>query len=260
MERDVGSDTREFNPILRTKLYRSQLTAGLVKRDRLITVMNRVHEVPLTLVSAPAGYGKSVLVAQWVEQLDSDIAWLSLDDSDSELRTFLGYFLAAVETVSPGACGTTRELLEAASLCPVPILASYLLNDLDAIDGSCAIVLDDYHRIEPLSPVHDLVLRMLEHPPQQFRFIILTRQDPPFDLPSLRAGHRVNDVRLQDLRFTAPETGEFLSATAELSNSDEAFTKLDRRVRPGCVRRMTASFHLATFCFEMLRRSFDCCC
>ncbi len=230
MKQDRDNGTPAFNPILRTKLHRPQLSGRLVNRDRLIKTMDRVQEVPLTLVSAPAGYGKSVLVAQWIEQLDNPIAWLSLDVSDSELRTFVEYFVATVDTVSPGACGTTRELLEAASLCPVPILASYLLNELDAIDGSCAIVLDDYHRIEPLSPVHDLMLRMLEHPPQQFRFIILTRQDPPFDLPSLRAGHRVNDVRLQDLRFTAPETGEFLRATTELSISDEALTKLEREV------------------------------
>ncbi len=125
-----------------------------------------------------------------------------------------------MDTASPGACDATRELLAAGSLAPVPVLASYLLNDLDAIDGPCAIVFDDYHRIEPLSPVHDLMLRVLEHPPRQFRFVVLARQDPPFDLPSLRAGHRINEVRLQDLRFTAHETGEFLSATADLSVSD----------------------------------------
>ena len=230
MKHDVDNGTGAFNPILRTKLHRPQLSADLVNRDRLIKTMNRAQEVPLTLVSAPAGYGKSVLVAQWVEQLNSPIAWLSLDVSDSELRTFLEYFLAAVDTASPGACGATRELLEAASLCPVPVLANYLLNDLEAIDAPCAIVLDDYHRIDPLSPVQDLMLHMLEHPPRQFRFIVLTRYDPPFDLPSLRAGHRLNDVRQQDLRFAEPEIGEFLGATVDLSISDEALTKLEREV------------------------------
>ncbi|MDH3784290.1 MAG: hypothetical protein OEV00_03070, partial [Acidobacteriota bacterium] len=186
--------------------------------------------MPLTLVSAPAGYGKSILVAQWVEQLDNPIAWLSLDASDSEPRTFLQYFLAAVDTVSPGACDATRELHEASSLAPIPILAGYLLNDLDAIGVPCDIVLDDYHRIDPASPVHDLMNRMLEHPPAQFRFVVLTRQDPPFDLPSLRADHRINEVRLQDLRFTVRETREFLSATTDRSVSDEGLTHLDREV------------------------------
>jgi LuxR family maltose regulon positive regulatory protein len=224
------SGTATFDPILRTKLYRPQLTAELIDRERLIPTMNRAREVPLTLVSAPAGYGKSVLVAQWVEQFDCPIAWLSLDASDSELRTFLQYFLAAVGTASPGAFDATRELLQAASLAPVPTLAGYLLNDLDAINAPCGIVLDDYHRIDPASPVHDLMIRMLAHPPAQFRFVVLTRQDPPFELPSLRAGHRINDVRLQDLRFTGHETSEFLSATTDLSVSDEVLTHLEREV------------------------------
>ncbi len=229
-EHDVGDGTRAFEPILRTKLYRPRLSAELVDRERLIEVMNRAREVPLILVSAPAGYGKSVLVAQWAEQLDSPVAWLSLDAGDSDLRGFLLYFLAAVETVAPGACDATRELLAAGSLAPVPVLAGYLLNDLDAVDEATAIVLDDYHRIEPLSPVHDLLLRMLEHPPRRFRLVVVSRQDPPFDLPGLRAGHRLGEVRLQDLRFTAREMGEFLSAAAGLSVSDEAFGNLEREV------------------------------
>jgi len=230
MENDVGNSTPVFNPILRTKLHRPQLTAELVNRERLIKAMNRAHEVPLTLVSAPAGYGKSVLVAQWAERLDSPVAWLSLDASDSELRTFLLYFFAAVDTVSPGACEATRELPTAGSLAPVPALAGYLLNDLDAIDVPAAIVLDDYHRIDTLSPVHDLMLRMLEHPPRQFRFVVLTRQDPPFELPSLRAGQRINEVRVRDLRFTTQEMSEFLSATEDLTVSDEALANLEGEV------------------------------
>ena len=220
----------EFNPILRTKLHRPQLDADLVYRDRLIELLNRARKVPLTLVSAPAGYGKSVLVAQWAQQLESPIAWVSLDAGDSELRAFLQYLIAAVDTVRPGACDATRELLAAGALAPVPVLAGYLLNDLDAINTVCGIVIDDYHVIDPLSPVHDLMLRMLEHPPARFRFVVLTRQDPPFDLLGLRAAHRLNDVRLRDLRFTENETNEFLRATAGLSVSDEALTQLEREV------------------------------
>ncbi len=230
MEDTVGSGGRLFEPILRTKLHRPQPNAELIDRDRLITVMNAAREVPLTLVSAPAGYGKSVLVAQWAEQLDRPIAWLSLDASDSELRSFLQYFLAAVDTAFPGACDTTRELLAPGSLAPMPVLAGYLLNDLDAIDAPCSIVLDDYHRIEPTSPVHGLMLRMLEHPPAKFHFVVATRQDPPFDLPSLRAAHRMNEVRLQDLQFTGHEMREFLNATADDSVSDEAIAHIEREV------------------------------
>lgn len=138
MDHEVGEETWELAPILRTKLHRPQLDSDLVHRDRLIEVMDRDGEGPLTLVSAPAGYGKSVLVAQWVEQLDSPTAWLSLDASDSELRAFLRYFLAALDTVSPGACEATHELLAAGSLAPIPVLAGYLLNDLESMDAPCS--------------------------------------------------------------------------------------------------------------------------
>ena len=230
MNHKENSSGRSFNPILQTKLHRPQLPPDLVSRDRLIEVVNRMSEMPLTLVSAPAGYGKSVLVAQWCKQLDFPTGWLSLDADDSDLRTFLEYFLAALDDVAPGACKATQELLEAASPLPVPVLANYLLNDLDAMDTPCTLVLDDYHRIEALCPVQELMRRMLVHPPRQFHFIIITRHDPPLDLPSLRARHSVNDVRLQDLRFTANEIAEFLNAKQDFSISDAAFNTLDFEV------------------------------
>ena len=230
MEHDVGDGTRISEPILRTKLHPPQLNAELVNRARLVEAIDRAGEVPLTLVSAPAGYGKSVLLAQWVELLSSPVAWLSLDASDSQLRAFLRYLVAAVNTVSLGACNATRELLTAGSLAPMPILAANLLNDLEAMDEPCSIVLDDYHRIDPLSPVQDLMVRILEHPPARVRFVLATRQDPPFDLLSLRAAHRINEVRLRDLRFSGEETSEFLSATADVSLGGEALTQLEREV------------------------------
>ncbi|WP_455222785.1 LuxR C-terminal-related transcriptional regulator [Kaarinaea lacus] len=219
-----------FNPILQTKLHRPQLTADLVNRNSLIEVMNRVRELPLTLVSAPAGYGKSVLVAQWCEQLDFPTAWLSLDADDSDLRTFLEYFLAAIDGVVPNACKASRDLLEAVSPLPVQVVANYLLNDLDAMDTLFTMVLDDYHRIEALSPVQELMRCMLVHPPRKFHFIILTRHDPPLDLASLRAGHSINDVRLQDLRFTATEIGEFLNVKQDFSINDVDIKTLDFKV------------------------------
>ncbi|MCP3880227.1 MAG: transcriptional regulator, partial [Sulfitobacter sp.] len=227
----MGSDVSGVvEPILCTKLHRPQLDANLVDRGRLIESMNSGLNVPLTLVSAPAGYGKSALVARWAEQLDQHIAWLSLDASDSKLSAFLQYFISAVDTIAPGACNATRELLQAESVAPESVLAAYLLNELDAIDTMSAIVLDDYHRIETLSPVQDLMLRMLEHPPRRLRFIVLTRQDPPFDLSSLRAAHCIREVRLQDLRFTAQETRKFLSVSTGLSAPDEVLEHLERVV------------------------------
>jgi len=230
MSHRENSSGWSFNPILQTKLHRPQLGRDLVIRDHLIEVMNRARGLPLTLVSAPVGYGKSVLVAQWCGQLDCPAAWLSLDVDDSDLRTFLEYFIAAIDDVVPDACKASREILQAASPLSVPIVANYLLNDLDTMGAMCVLVLDDYHLIKTLSPVQELMRRMLAHPPRQFHFVILTRHDPPLDLASLRAADCINDVRLQDLRFTSTEIADFFNVKLDFSISDAEFKTLDSRM------------------------------
>ncbi len=202
-------------PLIRTKLHRPSVPFDVVGRDRLFRLMDRAFEMPLTLVSAPAGYGKSVLVAQWAEHCEHPVAWLSLDEDESDLRLFLQYLVAAVHTVAEGACRATEELLQATELPPPSVLAGHLLNDFEALGQPLAIVLDDYHRIQISSPVHDLIGRLLEHPPSSVRLVLVTRRDPPLPFMSLLAGNQVAEVRLEDLRFTGGETAEFLSATAE---------------------------------------------
>ena len=115
-------------PLLRTKLHRPPVTTDLVHRERLHQRLNQGLELPLTLVSAPAGYGKSMLVSHWTQSLDHPCAWLSLDETDRDLTEFLIYMVAAVRTAVPGACPATEELLTAAMLPPVHVLAHRLAN------------------------------------------------------------------------------------------------------------------------------------
>ena len=220
----------ESMPLIRTKLHRPSVPFDVVGRDRLFRLMDRAVEVPLTLVSAPAGYGKSVLAAHWADRCEHPVVWLSLDSDESDLRLFLQYLVAAVHTVVPGACRTTEDLLSAPELPPPLVLAGHLLNDLEAMDGPLVIVLDDYHRIQISSPVHDLMGRLLEHPPSSVRLVLVTRRDPPLPFMSLLAGNQVTEVRLEDLRFTGRETAEFLSATAELVVSDNVLANLEKQV------------------------------
>ena len=131
---ETGGHHRD--PILRTKLHRPPVTGDLVCRHRLHERMDLGLQTPLTVVSAPAGYGKSMLVSHWAESLDHPCAWVSLDRTDSELEQFLAYFLAAVETVFPESCEETATLLQAANLPPVPVLARSLANELDALDSA----------------------------------------------------------------------------------------------------------------------------
>lgn len=132
-------------PILRTKLHRPRVSQELVRRLRLETRLNQCLDRQLTLVSAPAGFGKTTLVCQWLEACDCPAAWLSLDEGDDELPTFLRYLIAAIRTLDSDACPTTQSLLDSPQLPPVEYLATSLINELCEVPQDFILVLDDYH-------------------------------------------------------------------------------------------------------------------
>ncbi len=133
----------------------------------------------MTLVSAPAGYGKSTLVSHWLENADVPSGWLSLDEMDNDLRIFLSYFVAAVRAVEPQACQDTVSLLAADDLPDTSMLASCLGNDLDALSMRLVLVLDDYHLISDPA-IHDLLAHLLKHPTRSVHLVIIARRNPPF--------------------------------------------------------------------------------
>jgi LuxR family maltose regulon positive regulatory protein len=179
----------------------------------------------LTLVSAPAGYGKSTLVSHWLETREGSGAWLSLDETDGDIRVFLRYVVAAVETVFPEACAETRAQLEAEGLAPLPVLAGYLSNDLEDLEESLVLVLDDYHRIsEPA--VHELLNHLLKHSPGSLQLVVISRHDPPFSLGALRAHNNVTEIRMQDLKFALAETAAFLEQESGHTVSSTALARL----------------------------------
>ena len=148
-------------PILKTKLYRPQVPADYVPRPRLLDLLERSCDTPLTLVSAPAGYGKSTLVSAWLETSAVPTAWLSLDEGDSSLSSFLRYFVAAVRSLAPEACPGTLALISGPSLPPTSVIADELLAELDCIEDPFVLVLDDLGFIkEP--KVHELLTRILK--------------------------------------------------------------------------------------------------
>ena len=230
--------------LLRTKLHRPTVAGDLVDRLRLDELMDSALEVPLTLVSAPAGYGKSMLVSHWSESQEMAHTWVSLDEADSDLSVFLSYLLAAVRKILPEACPETEALLRAPNLPPLNVLASILTNELDAIENPFVLTLDDYHGIEPASEVHDLLRLVLEHPPQPLHLVLVTRRDPPLPIASMRALRQVNEVRLQDLRFNDRETSDFLVATAGLEISDDSLANLQRQIEGWAVGLSLVSQYL----------------
>jgi len=199
-------------PLIRTKLQRPPVPAVHVHRQHLFDQLNGQSVRPLTLVSAPAGYGKSTLVSSWVESCGFPTAWLSLDESDNNLHLFLEYFLAAVQSASPLAGQEFQGILRARGLPSLPALAACLINELDKIDQTIVLVIDDFHVIQNRQ-IHDLLEEVLKHPLREVRLVLLSRIDPPLSLASLRGHGQMNEIRMRDLRFSQEETSEFLERT-----------------------------------------------
>ena len=199
-------------PILRTKLHRPRMAVDFVPRPHMIERLNQNRQQPLTLISAPAGYGKTTLISSWLESQQEPSAWVSLDEDDNHLYPFLSYVLAAFQSLFPTSIPQTEALLATASLPPVSVLAHALLNELNAVPQPFILVLDDYHFIQDLA-VNDLLTEWLRHPPQPVHLVIVTRLDPPLPLHRLRARGQMTEIRTQHLRFTQTETVAFLLKT-----------------------------------------------
>ncbi len=212
-------------PLLVTKLHRPHLPSHFLPRQRLLDQLEESGDLPLVMVSAPAGYGKSTLVAEWLEKSDRPVAWLSLDSGDSDPSVFLRYVVTAVETVFPGGCALTKSALAAPELPPAKALAGQLANELDSIEASFTLVLDDYHLIEGTA-VHDLIGELLKYPAADAHLVIVTRRDPPLPLASLRANNRLAEIRFGDLKFSRGEAGALMENLLGKPLSDAAMNRL----------------------------------
>ena len=216
------SNTNRPDPVLVTKLRPPQVAPDVVPRARLLDRLEQGRDLPLTLVSAPAGFGKSTLVSQWLEVQDEPSVWLSLDASDSDLLTFLNHLVAAIRTAFPESCADIAKLTQTIKPPPVSALTTALINDINIIDTPFVLVLDDYHLIGAGSEVHEVLEGLLRHPPLILNLVILTRRDPPLSLARLRANGQTTDVRLLDLQLSAAESATFLERAARRKLSSQA--------------------------------------
>jgi LuxR family maltose regulon positive regulatory protein len=216
-------------PILRTKLHPPPVSADIIPRIRLIELLEQGRHRPMTLISAPAGYGKSILASQWLETCGCPGAWVSLDEKDSDLRLFLTYLLEAVQKAFPAASLATKDLLQAATFPPEKLLSQYLLNDMEKVEEPLVLVLDDYHRIRK-SAVHELLRELLRHPTPMLHLALLTRRDPPLPINNLRAQGRLTEIGVEHLRFTPAETTALLERFIHLTIDEKTASVLDERV------------------------------
>ena len=232
-------------PLLTTKLYIPPVRPELVLRPRLIERLNAglVSRRRLTLVSAPAGYGKTTLVNVWLRSTGQPFTWISLDEGDNDLICFLNYLVAAFRQVDDGIGQAAQHLLEAPQLPPVEPLLTELINDIVTQSLSFALVLDDYHTITELA-VHEAVRFLLERQPPQMHLVIVSRQDPPLPLSRLRGRGQVTEMRQSDLRFTLEEATRFLNQSMGLNLETSEVAALDAHTEGWIAGLQMAAFAL----------------
>lgn len=214
--------------ILATKLYPPELWAGHVPRPRLVA---RLREgCPLTLISAPPGFGKSALIAEWQARQEPPLplAWVALDPDDNDVVRFLTYVCTALGRATPGLGGGALALLQGATPPPAGLVLTTLINELSDLAAECILVLDDYHVITA-RPVHEALIFLLDHLPSGVRIILTSRADPPLPLARWRVRGRLAEIRAQDLRFTTEEASEFLTRLAGHRLTADAVAALERR-------------------------------
>ncbi len=202
-------------------------------RPRLVQKLNAGLTRKLTLISAPAGFGKTTLAASWQSDLEASAAgggircaWLSCDDDDNTLVHFLTYVIAAVRTAFPGALARTEALLEAPALPPVDYLAQVILYEIGGLSGDFFLTLDDYHAVTD-ADVHRLVGLILAGAPPGAHLTLISRRDPPLPLARLRVQQQLVEIRRADLRFQPDETGEFLRNTLGRALMAETVARLE---------------------------------
>ena len=220
--------------LLETKFYVPRPRPGLVPRPRLTERLDRGTASKLMLVSAPAGFGKTTLLTEWLAagpaaSTDERLAaWLSLDRADNDPARFWTYLIAALRTVAPGVGGGVLALLQATQPPPFETVRTTLLNDLGVISSNIVLVLDDYHIIDGRE-VQDGMAFLLDHLPSGLHVVIASRTDPALPLARLRARGELVETRAADLRFTADEAAAYLNEMMGLELTAQDVAALEGR-------------------------------
>lgn len=230
--------------LLRTKLYVPSGRSYLVARRRLTARLNEGLTRPLTLISAPPGFGKTTLLSEWVAQDKPRVAWLVLDADDNDPARFWSYFIAALQQLDTAVGSTSLALLQSPGAPAMESMMGALVNELDTLPESRAedftpgkieglktgfiLVLDDYHVIET-SAIHQQLSFLLDHLPRHMHIIISSRADPPLPLARLRARDQLIELHENDLRFTRDEAAQFFEQAMSLSLMPEQVAALETR-------------------------------
>jgi LuxR family maltose regulon positive regulatory protein len=214
--------------LLTTKLYIPLVRPDRLPRPRLIERLNKGLDRKLTLVSTPAGFGKTTLLSEWTRQSACPVAWVSLDTANSDAARFWAYLIAALQTIHEGVGGSAMAALQSPQPPLIQELLTGLINEIAQIPDPFALVLDDFQVITG-QPVHNGITFLLDNMPPQMHLILSSREDPPWPLARLRARREMTELRTRDLRFTSEESAAFLNEVAQLDLSPEDVAALEER-------------------------------
>ena len=215
--------------LLSTKLFIPYSGESLVARPRLIEMLTNALPKGFTLVSAPAGYGKTTLVSSWLRQTGLRSAWLSLEESDNDPIRFLLYLLAALQDIIPGAHADLPDLVEGLQPASFQAVMNILINEIAKYKGLFVLVLDDFHLIQDQS-IHDIVAFLIEHiPTPHMHLVLITRTDPPLPLSRMRVRNQMTEIRADQLRFTPGEADALVNGVMGFALSAEEITAMHTR-------------------------------
>jgi LuxR family transcriptional regulator, maltose regulon positive regulatory protein len=215
-------------PLLFTKLYIPPSRPNIVLRPRLIERLNEGMSGKLSLISAPAGFGKTTLVSEWIASCCRPVAWLSLDEGDNDPTRFLTYLVTALQTIAANIGKGVLAILQSPQPPPIESILTALLNEITTIPDNFVFVLDDYHVIDS-KPIDNVLTFLLEHMPPQIHLVIATREDPPLPLARLRVRGQMTELRAADLRFTSAEAADFLNQMMGLDLREADIAALEAR-------------------------------
>jgi LuxR family maltose regulon positive regulatory protein len=217
-------------PFLTTKLFipPRRPRDNVVDRSRLTDRLTAANGQPLTLISAPAGFGKTTLLSEWIPHSEHCVAWLSLDPSDNDPLRFWAYVITALQTLRPDLGTNALALLDLPQTPPIESILTLLLNDVAAFPDRFALVLDDYHVVETPA-IHEALTFLLDHLPPNMHITITSRSDPPLPLARWRVRRQLTEIRAADLRFTPDEAAAFLNHVMGLNLSVDDIAALETR-------------------------------